>query len=59
MQKNKILIFFENLKFWKLFFSVPQFSNIIFLHLFVGLYLSQNVEKFEGGNFRFKEDIQP
>ena len=31
-----------------------------FLHLFVCLYLiSQNVAKFEGGNFRFKEDIQP
>jgi len=30
-----------------------------FLHLFIGIYLSQNVAKFGGGNFRFKEDIQP
>jgi len=55
---KKMLIFFENLKFWKKN-SVAQFSKIFFLHLFISLYLSQIVAKFEGGNFRFKEDIQP
>jgi len=41
----------------KIIFRVAQFSKIIFFVAFVGLYLCQKVAKFEGGNFRFKEDI--